>query len=527
MKTLILSLAILTAQTGSAFTAAPAGAESMEKISRKLSKGLKEGSRLAVLEFPYTDGKASEGPAVVQERLTTALAANKKISLIERALLAKVMGELKLQASGSIDGDTAKKLGKLLGADAIVTGTLNDLKEGRAEINARVVDAGTARILTAASAVMEKTWKDGGAVVTTPVDFGKKPLVQLAILLDTSGSMDGLINQARSQLWKIVNELVGAEKSGSSPVIEVALYEYGNSGLPAEKGYMRQVLPFTRDMDKVAQELFALTTNGGDEYAGMAIRSAVTDLGWSKKDDVYKAVFIAGNEPFTQGPVDFREAAGLAKGRGIFVNTIFCGPRQQGIATRWQEGALLAGGDFSNIDQSVTRTYVEAPQDARIAQLGASLGNTAVVRGVRGSARRAEQESLETKMAASGGKSALAERAAFKAMAPAAQSAAADADWDMVSALESGSLKRSEIKKEELPEELRKMSDKELDKTLDARLEERRKIKEEITRLQAERRRYIEEQEKQAAAGPDTLDKAVLQTVRSQASKKGYKFSGQ
>ncbi|HBE88689.1 MAG TPA: hypothetical protein DDW67_06070, partial [Elusimicrobia bacterium] len=122
---------------------------------------------------------------------------------------------------------------------------------------------------------------------------------------------------------------------------------------------------------------------------------------------------------------------------------------------------------------------------------------------------------------------ALAERAAFKAMAPASQSAAADADWDVVSAIESGKLKRAEIKKEELPEELREMSDKELDKTIDAKLAERKKIKEEISRLQAERRSYIEEQEKKSAGGPETLDKAMLQTVRSQASRKGYKFTGQ
>ncbi|MEW5906957.1 MAG: hypothetical protein AB1734_09300, partial [Elusimicrobiota bacterium] len=183
--------------------------------------------------------------------------------------------------------------------------------------------------------------------------------------------------------------------------------------------------------------------------------------------------------------------------------------------------------DYSNIDQSISPAYVEAPQDARIAQLGASLGNTSVVRGVRGSARKAELNSLESKMSASGGQAALAERAAFKAMAPAAQAAEADADWDVVSALESGKLKRSDIKKEELPEELRGLDEKALQKTLDDKLEERRKIKEEITRLQAERRRYIEEQESKAAGGPDTLDKAMLQTVRSQASRKGYKFSGQ
>ncbi len=518
-----------------AFLATPAAAaEPTDKLADKLLGGIREGSKLAVLEFPYAGGKISEGPVVVQERLITSLAQKRKIVLIERGLLRKVMGELNLQSSGAFDEETVKKLGKLLGADGVVTGTLNDVRKDRTEINARVVESGTGKILSAGALTVRKTWKDGeGASVTDvppvnpPRDFGKKPLVQLAILLDTSGSMDGLINQARSQLWKIVNELVGAEKSGASPIIEVALYEYGNPRLPQDKGYIRQVLPFTRDMDKVAQELFALSTDGGDEYAGMAIKSAVRDLAWSAKDDVYKAIFIAGNEPFTQGPVDFREAARLAKDKGIFVNTIFCGPRQQGIATRWQEGAHLTGGDYSNIDQFASPAYVEAPQDARIAQLGASLGDTSVVRGVRGSARKAELNSLENKMAASGNRAALAERAAFKAMAPAAQSAETDADWDVVSALESGKLKRSDIKKEELPVELRGLDEKALQKTLDSKLEERRKIKEEITRLQAERRRYIEEQEKLAGAGAETLDKTMLQTVRSQASGKGYKFSGQ
>ena len=99
-----------------------------------------------------------------------------------------------------------------------------------------------------------------------------RPLVQLALLLDTSNSMDGLIDQAKSQLWRIVNDLAGSRCRGHAPRIEVALYEYGNSGLSAGEKYLRQVLPFTRDLDRVSEMLFGLRTNGGEEYCGAVIK---------------------------------------------------------------------------------------------------------------------------------------------------------------------------------------------------------------------------------------------------------------
>ena len=136
----------------------------------------------------------------------------------------------------------------------------------------------------------------------------KKPLVQIAILLDTSGSMEGLIEQAKSQLWKISNEFIKARQEGLAPTVQVALYEYGKSSLAQESGWIRQILPLTTDLDKVSEELFALRTNGGEEYCGWVIKRAVEDLEWSPASDAYKVIFIAGNEPFTQGPVKYGES---------------------------------------------------------------------------------------------------------------------------------------------------------------------------------------------------------------------------
>ena len=66
------------------------------------------------------------------------------------------------------------------------------------------------------------------------------PKIQVALLLDTSNSMDGLISQAKTQLWTVVNEFSKAKKRGRIPKLEVALFEYGNNRLSPEVGYVRE-----------------------------------------------------------------------------------------------------------------------------------------------------------------------------------------------------------------------------------------------------------------------------------------------
>ena len=76
-----------------------------------------------------------------------------------------------------------------------------------------------------------------------------KQYIKVALLLDTSNSMDGLIDQAKAQLWEIVNELSYAKCDNNKPNLQIALYEYGNDSLSEEKGYIRQVLAFSDDLD--------------------------------------------------------------------------------------------------------------------------------------------------------------------------------------------------------------------------------------------------------------------------------------
>ena len=239
------------------------------------------------------------------------------------------------------------------------------------------------------------------------------PLIQIAILLDTSGSMNGLIEQAKIKLWAIVNQFATAKQKGRTPLLQVALYEYGKSSIPKDENYIRMIVPLSDDLDRVSKELFILRTNGGDEYCGAVIAAATQGLQWSPSNDDYKAIFICGNEPFTQGGVNYLTACKSAAGRGVIVNTIFCGPEAEGIKGMWKDGALRADGSFLSIDHNQAVAAIATPQDKIIATLGSDLNLTYVPYGNVGAEGKANQI-LQDANSIWGSVSNMAQRAASK-----------------------------------------------------------------------------------------------------------------
>ncbi|HOT95742.1 MAG TPA: VWA domain-containing protein [bacterium] len=348
----------------------------------------------------------------------------------------------------------------------------------------------------------------------------EKPQVQLALLLDTSNSMDGLIDQARTQLWKIVNEFISARVDGQRPEIAVALYHYGTPSLGERTGYIRQLSPLTNDLDKISEALFSLTTNGGDEYCGAVIGRAVDELAWSSGKQDYRAIFIAGNEPFTQGDVDFRTTCKKAITKGILVNTIFCGSRQEGIDTQWQAGADLADGSYFNIDQNAKSFEPPTPFDQELADLGTGLNRTYIAYGREGAVGAANQACQDIN-AAMASPVAVVQRAITKS-----QAIYSNAGWDLVDAVQQKQVRLEELEKEDLPEEMRSMTPAERQKYLDRKFAERKAIQEKIEVLRVKRAAYISEEEKKSAAGGEvnTLDKAMSKVLRSQAQKANFTF---
>lgn len=345
----------------------------------------------------------------------------------------------------------------------------------------------------------------------------KKPTIQVAILLDTSGSMDGLIDQARKQLWRVVNELAIAKKNGHSPDLQVALYEYGNDGLSSEKGFIRRVLPLTTDLDRVSEELFALHTNGGSEYCGQVIAEASKGLDWSRSADDMKLIFIAGNEEFTQGKVDFRTACRNAIAQGIIVNTIYCGDKQEGISTHWKDGADLADGRYMTIDQNSQVADIPAPQDKEIALLGGELNKTYIGYGASGGAGAARQNAQDANLAAA--PAANVQRQVAKA-----QAVYSNSSWDLVDAAKEGSVDVTKLEAKDLPAEMKKMTPEQRKAYVKEKEKKRAEIQTKIKKLDDERKKFVAQEMKKLPPAASTLDAAVISAVRDVGTKNGYKF---
>ena len=351
------------------------------------------------------------------------------------------------------------------------------------------------------------------------VDAG--PRVQIALLLDTSNSMDGLIDQAKTQLWKVVNTFIDARRDGKAPTVEVALYEYGNNGNAVGNDWVRLVSPMTRDLDSLSRKLFALKTDGGEEYCGAVIQRALGDLSWDDKESTYKVVFIAGNEPFTQGRVDAKSACKEALAKNIIINTIHCGSRQEGIDGSWHDGAALAEGDFLIIDQDKAVAHVDAPQDKRISELSSKLNDTYLGYGERRVEAAENQKLADADAAKNAAAGAEVQRAVTKASGN-----YSNAGWDLCDALKEKKIDPATLKQDELPEEMKDLAPGERKDFIEKTAANRALIQNEIKKLNKEREEHVAaELKKLAADGNKTLDQAMIEVTRKQASSLGYKFN--
>ena len=346
-------------------------------------------------------------------------------------------------------------------------------------------------------------------------DHPDKKTIKVALLLDTSNSMDGLIDQAKAQLWEIVNELSYAKCQGERPYLKIALYEYGNDGLHPDEGYIRQVIGFSDDLDEISKELFSLTTNGGSEYCGHVIQTSLDQLKWGSNHHDLKLIFIAGNEPFTQGKVNFKDAGINAKEKNITVNSIFCGDYNQGITSYWREGAVITGGDYMAINHNQKTVHIPSPYDETILQLNIKLNKTYVGYGSQGRSKSALQTEQDKKARGYSKENAVS-RAVSKS-----SHLYKNSSWDLVDALEEEAIAIEDLRDEQLPSELKGKSDREIEAYIKEKKKERESIQDEIQKLNEKRRAYIASQNE---SNTNALESAMLKAIKAQAKEKKYEW---
>lgn len=353
--------------------------------------------------------------------------------------------------------------------------------------------------------------KETPVAVETPQVLAEMPSgdVQIALLLDTSSSMDGLINQARTQLWEIVGELQTDDKD-QDRTVTVALYQYGNSRLDESTGFIEKMSDLTTELDVVSVKLHALSTSGGKEHHPEAIARAVRELNWSDDDKVEKVIIIAGNEGFSQGPISTETAMTEAANKGIKVITIFCangGATSTGLAS-WQRAANLASTELDTIDPDKVVAKIETPYDADIVAKYKELEKTQLTYGDVNYQQEVAQYKTAAASYSEGGSIATQ---ADRAVAQSRQAVRADLTKDYGKKID---LDRLEEKS--LPTALQGLSKDEQIKEIQTRQVKRAKLESEIKQLAGKRKGYMNTVPAYApSSAAPSLGSSVRQKLRS------------
>ncbi len=344
-----------------------------------------------------------------------------------------------------------------------------------------------------------------------------KPRMEVCFVLDTTGSMSGLIEGAKQKIWSIANELVSAKPT---PELRFGLVAYRDRG----DEYVTRHFDLTNDIDAVYANLQSFRAGGGGdapESVNQALHEAVTKMSWSQDRQVLKIIFLVGDAPPHMdyaNDVKYPEVCQLAVRRDLVVNTVQCGAISQ-TTPAWQEIASLAEGSYAAIAQSGGMTAIATPMDAELATLNRRLGGTLVAYGGDTARRAVVSKQLASEAAPA---AVTADRLAFNLKA----GVAVQGEGELLDALAGGKLKLAEVKKEQLPPELQKLSEAELRAALERKQKERAEVQAQITKLNQEREGYLAQERQRIAAGSkaDSFDEKVAQTLRAQAARKGIAY---
>ncbi len=343
--------------------------------------------------------------------------------------------------------------------------------------------------------------------------------IQIALLLDTSGSMDELLEQAKSEFWYLVDELMYTYQGSVAPELEIALYEYGNSRIGRDQDYIRLAVPLTRDLDWVASELWQLQPKGRKEYAGLVIDHAVQELQWSRNPRDIKMIFIAGNESFYRGPLNPVRAIERACAEGIEVHTLFAGTYEAGLQLGWEEAGNYCGS-YSALDLSQPAHMYTTGYDAQICQLNVYYNQTFLPYGPYGQTYY-DRCVLQDRYFQNYGNVWLVNRTVVKC-----GPFYTNPNWDLIDALDAGIIRLEDIPYNQLPPELRGLSRSQQLAVIARYRADRNRVRKEILDLNDNRRREITTR---TASAPTqarvdqrvSLNETIANRVRTSAAPSG------
>jgi hypothetical protein len=342
-------------------------------------------------------------------------------------------------------------------------------------------------------------------------------------VLDTTGSMGGLIHAAKEKIWSIASTLAQAQQA---PEISMGLVAYRDRG----DAYVTQVVDLNRDLDSMYTKLMDFAADGGGdgpEAVNEALGAAVQRMSWSQDQGTYRVVFLVGDAPphmDYQDDVKYPQIVAAAAAKGIVVNTIQCGNLGDTVAP-WQHIASLGHGRYFTVEQAGSAVAIETPFDTQIATLAAELDSTRLYYG-SADERAAMQAKVEatTRLNEEASVTARARRGAFNVTSAGAGNFLGNRE--LVDDVASGRVDVAAVPPAQLPASVAALPVDAQRELLAAKAEKREELKRQIADLAAQRDAYIETQVEAEGGAVSSLDKQIYDAVREQAAPLGLEYDG-
>jgi len=364
-----------------------------------------------------------------------------------------------------------------------------------------------------------------GNAATTPPHHVVAPVnakrVEVVFVLDTTGSMSGLIHAAQEKIWSIASTLAQAQQA---PEISMGLVAYRDRG----DAYVTQVVDLDRDLDSMYTKLMDFRADGGGdgpEAVNEALDAAINRMSWSQDQGTYRVVFLVGDAPphmDYQDDAKYPQIVAAAAAKGIVVNTIQCGSMSDTVAP-WQHIASLGHGRYFTVEQAGSAVAIATPFDAEIATLAAELDGTRLYYG-----SREEQAAMAAKVDAT---DRLTEEASVPARARRGAfnvSAAGSANFlggrELVDDVASGRVDIAAVPSAELPASLAALEPEQRNELVAQTAQKREDLKRQIATLAGQRDAYIEAQVDEAGGAAASLDQQIYDAVREQAAPLGLEY---
>jgi len=358
-------------------------------------------------------------------------------------------------------------------------------------------------------------------LAATNLHIEQQPKVDVVFVLDTTGSMGGMIEAAKEKIWSIASNMASAQPA---PEIRIGLVAFRDRG----DTYVTSVRDLSSDMDSMYAALMDYRAAGGGdgpESVNKALDDALNKISWSQNQNTYKVIFLVGDAaPHMDYPNErrFPEIIADAKGRQIIVNTIQCG--QDGAARKsWTEIAQLGAGEYFQVDQAGSALALTTPFDKKIAHLSRKLDDTRLYYGTE---KQKEKQQLKLDAAEKLHSGASIESRARRAEYNLSKSGKSNflGENELVDDVASGRIELDSIDSESLPAPMQAMTPAEQKRLITQKAEQRKLLRQEIESLSKERSDYLEEKVDALGSSKDSLDHKIQSAVKLQAAKKGLDY---